>query len=88
MQGGVNGSLQPRLGPVNTIFTVLFRFSFKLFNLPQPSTWLISASLESALSAGTIKKASSAYFSRLLFMLCAFKSEAATTNDAWPTAEP
>jgi len=74
--------------PVNTISFDFKQFSFKLFVSAQSCTCLSSLALVSELTAGTIMYVSSANLTSALPTCIGWRSDAVTTKDAGPIAEP
>jgi len=74
--------------PVNTISFDFKQFSFKLFVSAQSCTCLCLLVLVSELTAGTIMCVSSANLISELPMCIGWRSDAVTTEDVGPIAEP
>jgi hypothetical protein len=87
ISGGV-GNYGRRLLSTKIISIVLARLSIRLLALAQHSILSSYATLDSTLLAGTKKYVSSAYFSISLPGVTVRRSDALTTYDAGPMAEP
>jgi len=86
MGGAVNCGL--RLQSVKTISTDLALLGFKLLACAQSATWSSSVSLLAILQAGITIYVSSAYLWILLPGVTVDRSDAQTTNDTGPMADP